>query len=459
MPTVFDGDQVLERVLELLPPGATADARWEWERFTTMRFANGWIHQPHIEQVASLSVRAEVEGRLGIATTLDLRPESLQRTVDEAVALARCAPVERTFPGFPGGGTIAPSTPYSTVTARLTPEEAGRWTEQLLEGARASAPEGRISGVAHFGDTRLHVANTSGRRARTRRSLAAARVLVERLAFDPPSTGWAEAAHFDHRKLRPREVGVEAGERAARAAPVAIEPGAYRVVLDGSAAAKLVSELGYLGFGARGAEDGWSCLARRRGRRIAPEGFSITDDGRSVETLPQGIDFEGTAKRRTPLVRDGIAGGAVSDLLSGARRRSRTTGHAWPPEAPWGEFGAVPQNTIVSRGKARDLDELVRETRRGILVTRFHYVRTVDESKAILTGMTRDGTYKIERGEITEPVRNLRFTESVLTALGGLELWGRDRRCFTDDDERGAVATTAAPMLTRRFRFTSATLF
>lgn len=451
---------VAERVLDLLPSGVAADARVETARWGTMRFANGAIHQPHLESLTELSLRVVDARRVATATTLDLSRAGLRRTVAEALSLARCAPEETKFPGFPGDSPRGrASLPYSRATAELDPIDQGRWVARLLDGARSAAPDGRIAGVAHFGATELAVANTSGRRARSRRSIVTAQVLVERVGVDAVPSGWSEVAHFDHRALDPSALGREAGERAARTPPRAIGAGAYRVLLDGSAVAKLVGELGYLGFGARGAEEGWSCLARQRGRRIAPEGFDLTDDARSERTVPQAIDAEGTAKRRTPLVVDGLAGGPTLDLLTAARLGARPTGHAFAPEAPWGELGAMPQNPIVSAGEAKDLEELVRETRRGILVTRFHYVRTVHAGRSVLTGMTRDGTYRIERGELAGPVHNLRFTESILRALKGIELWGRERRCYPSDDERGAICVTAPAAVVKSFRFTSATVF
>jgi PmbA protein len=454
-----EGLSTIDALFERLPAGASADARIEGGRFDTMRFANGWIQQPHLEEITGLSLRIALGRRLGTVTTLDLTPVGMRRAIDAGLGLARSAPEEKLFPGFARGGTSSPATPYSVATARLTPEEEGRWATRLIEGARSVVPEGRVSGVLHVGDTWLAVGNTSGRRCRTRRSIVSARVLVERLALDPAPSGWSEAAHFDHRQLDAAALGREAGERVAKRVPEPVRAGTYRVLLGGSAAAKLFSELGYLGFGSRGVEDGWSCLARRRGHRIGPENLDVYDDARSSDTLPQGIDAEGMTKRRTPLIRGGIARGPVLDLLGAARTGGTPTGHAFPPESPWGEYGAVPQNLLVAPGEARSMEELIRETRRGLLVTRFHYVRTVHPGKAILTGMTRDGTYRIERGEIAGPVRNLRFTESILTALRGAELWGRNRRCYADDDERGATCTTASPLLTRAFRFTSATLF
>jgi predicted Zn-dependent protease len=111
---------------------------------------------------------------------------------------------------------------------------------------------------------------------------------------------------------------------------------------------------------------------------------------------------------------------------------------------------------VLSAGDASD-DELVKETRSGVLVTRFHYVRVVHPGRAVITGMTRDGTYRIENGEIVGPVRNLRFTQSILSALAGVELLGKERRRYAD--ERGFSSATCPAAVAGEFSFTSATLF
>ena len=123
---------------------------------------------------------------------------------------------------------------------------------------------------------------------------------------------------------------------------------------------------------------------------------------------------------------------------------------------PWGTHGPVPGHLLVRPGDASE-DELVRATRRGILVTRFHYVRTVDPASGTITGMTRDGTARIENGEVVGPVRNLRFTESLRTLLAGVEGIGRETRTYSG--ERGQISQTVPALSAREFRFTSATVF
>jgi PmbA protein len=449
-------DPVAAAVREL-PEGMSADARVVSSTWTTIRFANGRIHQPHRDEVTHVSFRVSDGRRLGTATTGDTTPAGIAEVVKSARALARVAPLEPKFPGFPSDSAPRPAAiAYSESTAGLGPEEVTRIAERILAAAGDRAPGGRIAGVVNVGQEEMRVVNSSGLDRSTRTSSAQTSVLVDRPERDPPVSGWSEGAHWDAARLSPETIGREAAERVATAAPEAVTPGAYRVVLRGSAVSDLIGFLAILGFGGHAEDEGWSCLLKKRGRRIAPESIHLVDDARSRSTLPSAIDYEGVAARATPLLDHGVVGPAVMDVVTAGRLGRRLTGHGLPPESPSGDWGPIPTHLQLSGGDASE-EELIRSTRRGLLVTRFHYVRVVDPGLGIITGMTRDGTYRIEHGEVVGPARNLRFTESVLGALRGTELLGKDRRIHSD--ERASLCVTCPALLTKSFRFTSATLF
>jgi len=442
-------------VFRALPAGTTGDVRVIASVSTTIRFSNGRVRQPHLERSAQVSLRLADGRRLATATGSDASRDGLRRLVGSAGTLARIAPVEPKFPGFrPPGGRGPARLAYSPTTAELSPEGATAIAEEILEAARDEAPGARVAGVVQVGHETLRVANSSGLDRRTRRSVAVASVLVERPDQDPPVSGWSEAAHWDAARLAPAALGREAAERMARSPPEAVPPGQHPVVLRGPAVAQLLQFLAHLGFSANGEVEGWSCLRGRRGKKVAPESVTLIDDPRSRETLPRAIDCEGTWTRPTPLLTKGVARDVVTDLLTSGRLGRPLTGHALPPEAPWGDYGPMPTNMLLAPGDASE-EELVRETRRGLLVTRFHYVRVVDPGRGVITGMTRDGTYSIEHGEVARPARNLRFTESVLASLASLRLLGKERRIYSE----GGDCATAPAVALGAFRFTSATLF
>ena len=447
----------LRRSFDGLERGQSADVRVSRFAWTTIRVANGRIHQPHFARGTQVSYRVADGTRLGTATGEDSTPRGITELFARAAALARIAPVEPKFPGFSNGSArrVAPAA-FSASTAATSPEAATRVAEAILAAARAGAAGGRIAGVVNVGMEERLVATSAGRFRTDRTSASQASVLIDRPDREPPVSGWSEGAHWNLARLDPARLGREAADRMARSEPRAVSPGTYRVVLRGPALAEAILFLGHLGFSGHGEVEGWSCLRRRRGRRVADSAVHLVDDARSTDTIPRAIDYEGTPTRRTVLIDHGVAGDVVTDLVTAGRLGRRPTGHAPPPESPWGEFGPHPSHLLLARGDASE-EELVRSTRNGLLVTRFHYVRVVDPGRGIITGMTRDGTFRIEGGEITTPVRNLRFTESVVSLLRGIVALGKERRIYSDE-QGGSVATVPSAAV-RAFRFTSATLF
>ncbi|HEY4633228.1 MAG TPA: metallopeptidase TldD-related protein [Candidatus Limnocylindrales bacterium] len=209
-------------------------------------------------------------------------------------------------------------------------------------------------------------------------------------------------------------IGREAAEKArATANAVAVDAGDYPVVLEEYAVVDLLDMLGYLGFSALAVQEGRSFV--EIGKRIGSDLVTIVDDGRDGAGLPMAFDYEGVAKQRVSLVDAGICRGVVYDAQTGSRDGVTSTGHGLPAPNPYGPF---PLNQVMAAGTATR-EDLVAGLDRGLLVTRFHYTNPVHPKLAIVTGMTRDGTFLVEGGRIVAPVRNLRYTQSYLGALTG----------------------------------------
>ena len=130
------------------------------------------------------------------------------------------------------------------------------------------------------------------------------------------------------------------------------------------------------------------------------------------------FDFEGTAKKRVDLIRDGVFVDGVYDRRSAKQAGKESTGHALPPPNPQGPF---PLNLVMDTGDTTR-NKMIESMERGLLVTRFHYSNVVHPTQSVITGMTRDGTWLVQNGEIAYPVKNFRFTQSILEALAGVEL-------------------------------------
>jgi predicted Zn-dependent protease len=243
-----------------------------------------------------------------------------------------------------------------------------------------------------------------------------------------------------------------AADRAVRGRdPVDLEPGRYDVVLAPPALAELLEWMSMVSFGATAMLDGTSLLAGREGAELCDERITLAD-----RTGPGDCPFdaEGSPRSEVLMIDRGRGGKVVTDRITAARLGDDrgSTGHAPPIEDSFAT-GPTPQHLFMAAGDD-DLDELVGKVERGIYVTRLHYVNgLLNPRKATMTGMTRDGTFLIENGQLGRGVSNLRFTENMLEALGRIGGLGRELVDVPTWWSEGGTLTCPAVLL-REFRFT-----
>ena len=311
----------------------------------------------------------------------------------------------------------------------------------------AAADEAGVTAFGSFSTEAeaVAVATTRGVRAAERRT--SSQLLTVTMGPDN-GTGYAEQVSVDATLIDAQAIGREAAERArASVNPIDIAPGDYPVVLLHYAVVDLVDMLGYLGFSALAVEEDRSFW--EPGRRVASPLVTLADDARDAAGVPMGFDAEGVPKQRLSLLDSGVCRDLAYDAQSAARAGRASTGHGLPAPNTYGPF---PTNMVMAAGDT-PMDELVGGLDRGLLVTRFHYTNPVHSKKVIITGMTRDGTFMVEGGQIVGPVRNLRFTMSYLDALANVEAVSRERRCL-----RGFLGASVVPSLRlSSFSFTGAT--
>ena len=400
--------------------GATeAEALVVAEDAALTRFANSQIHQNVAEKNITINLRFVVGKRVGVASSDRTDDEGLERLAERASAIARVVEELEDWAGLPEPTEVEDvDGAYAAATASATPE-------QRAEGVRAVIAAADAAGVNAYGsfstgtDTTA-VANSKGIRVGETRT--AAQLLT--VSMGPNGgTGYAEQASVDATTIDAAAVGREAaGKARATANAVAIDAGDYSVVLEEYAVVDLLDMLGYLGFSALAVQEGRSFF--EEGRRIGSDLVSIVDDSHHPAGFPMGFDYEGVAKRRVTLLERGVCRSVVHDTQTAARAGVESTGHGLPAPNPWGPF---PLNMIMAAGDTAR-DDLIGGLDRGLLVTRFHYTNPVHPKLAIITGMTRDGTFLVEGGQIVGPVRNLRFTQSYLEALDCTAAVARERK-------------------------------
>jgi predicted Zn-dependent protease len=270
------------------------------------------------------------------------------------------------------------------------------------------------------------------------------------LSMGETGSGWASYLGRGPEGFDATALGEQAADLAVRSAnPGDLEPGTYRVVLGPEAVADIMDFLGYVGFSAKAYEEGRSFLSNQLESQIMSEWVSIVDDGVSDHALGLPFDYEGMPKRRTLLIEDGVGIQPVTDSYWAEKSGFPNSGHALP--AP-NSFGPLPMNLEMLPGDAT-LEELIGRVDYGVYVTRFHYVNVEDPIPVTLTGMTRDGTFLIENGALTRPLKNLRFTQSAIEALEWCEALTSERT-FVGTEEG---ASLVPGILLERFTFTGQT--
>lgn len=398
------------------------------------RFANNRIHQNVAEENTSVSVRAVLGKRTGVASTNRLDDEGLRACCESAVAAARIAPEDAGFPGLPGPEPIERVERVCESTRAFDAEARAGAASAIIEQSRVRdlSAAGTVARV----DYAVAVANSRGVDAAMGVTDVKATVLS---TGNDGGSGWASWLGCDAARFAPEALGDEAATLAQRSEnPGTLEPGSYEVVLAPEAVSDVLDFLGYLSFGAQAVDEKASFIAGHVGERLLSELITLTENALSAETVGLNFDFEGSPKRRTPLVEAGVVRGPVTDSYWAAKLGVPNTGHALPAPNP---YGPLAMNLELAAGDT-SVDAMIAGVERGLYVTRFHYVNVEDPVRVVLTGMTRDGTFMIENGRLTQPVKNVRFTQSAVDALSDVRAVG-DRRVLIGPEEGGANLTPA----------------
>jgi len=448
-------ETLLKRVLSLSSADETEVVLLGLEEQLT-RFANNGIHQHVAEANRYLVVRAALGRRVGVAATNDLTGAGLGQAVETAIAIAKLRPEDAGFPGLPAPASVPEVATFDEATAGCSP--AGRAQAVRVVCRRAEEAGCVAAGAFRTGVHEWAVANSHGLFAYHPATVAD--LTTVGMTEDSSGSGFAAGVSWKVAQVDVVALGEQAINKALRSRdPRPLEPGVYPVVLEPYAAHNFVLELGRAAS-ANAVQEGQSWMSGRRGEQLMSPLISLWDDGCDPAGWPLPFDFEGVPRQRVDIVRAGVVGEPVYDRARAAKEEKASTGHALPatnPFNPWlnaARLGPIPLHTFMGTGDST-LEEMVAGTERGLYVTRFWYCRTVHPREAVVTGLTRDGTFLIEHGELTTPVRNLRFTQSYVEALAGTEAVGlKAHRVWTNPGILSAPALKLAA-----FNFTGATEF
>jgi len=406
---------------------------------TNVRFADNRISTAGAVSNTGLTVQSSFGPKHAAIQTNDLSDESLERAVRQSEALAKLAPDDpEAMPPLPPQ-QYEQGRNFFESTANVDPAARAEAARLAIEPCRA-AGDLKAAGFLLTGIGAGAVGNNKGLFA-FQRSTSSNYTLTVRTT-DGTGSGWAGADHPDWSQLDVKGVAQRAIEKARLSRnPSAIEPGRYTVVLEPQAVGDLVQLLAFA-LDARSADEGRSAFSKQGGgtkigEKVTDERATLFSDPTDAQLLSNVFDGQGLAARRQVWIENGVLKKLTYSRFW-AQKKNTT------PDAG--------TNAVKLAGGEASVEDLIKSTQRGVLVTRLWYLRQVDPRTVLYTGLTRDGTFLIENGKISRAVKNMRFNESPLFMLNNLEALGRAVR-VAGTESGGDVVMPALKV--RDFNFTS----
>ena len=404
-----------------------------------VRFADNRISTAGGVSTATLNVQSSFGPKHAVISTNDFSDAGLERAVRQSEALAKLAPDDpEAMPELEPQQYENVKT-YFDSTAELGPEGRAQAARLAIDPCRA-AGDLKAAGFLITGIGASAVGNSKGLFA-YQSGTSANYTLTVRTA-DGTGSGWAGTDHPDWSQLDVKGVAQRAIEKARLSRnPVAVEPGRYTVVMEPQAVGDLVQLLAFA-LDARSADEGRSAFSKQGGGtkvgdKVVDERVTLLSDPADPQLLSNVFDGQGLPARRQVWIENGVL-------------KKLTYSRFWAQKK--GQQPDAGTNAVKLVGGTQSLDDLIKSTPRGILLTRLWYLRQVDPRTELYTGLTRDGTFLIENGKISKAVKNLRFNESPLFILNNLEALGRAER-VAGTEAGGDVVMPALKV--RDFNFTS----
>jgi PmbA protein len=448
--------ELAERAVELAGPDAFALVTYE--RSLMLRFAAGRPTQSTAIDDVTLEIAIPIRGHVGRAATNAVDDASIAECAARARLAAQAAETSGGQGRFPGFGMSDHDAivrdAFDSDTAELDPKAGGSALAATFSVAAEYGLEAH--GIWTVAEQEQGWANRDEGGSERRTD-----AFMKVICIAPSGrSGYAAQSSVAVGDLDARALA-ERGARKALAAGEQTEPppGEYAVVFETHAVGWLCDLLAGCAFNGLAHAEGRGALDGRLGERVAAPAINLADSPIHPRTLRRTFDAEGRLKSPLPLIGDGVAHGVAHDIRSAALAGDGavTTGHAL---APGGDaFGPHPTNLVLAGGEAADEAELCAPVERGVYVTRLWYANVVRPKETLITAVTRDGTFLIEDGKVTRPLRDLRLTDSVLGILSRTQALGRDQQLTSDGEfygRRFAYGVVCPGLRADAVRFTGA---
>jgi len=428
------------------------------ERSLMLRFAAGRPTQTTAIEDVTIEIAIPFHGHVGRAATNEIDDGALAKCAERARLAARAAETSGGEGHFPGFGQadhdLVVRETFDPATAELDPERGAAALADAFEVAAAHGLEAH--GIWTVAEQEQGWATEDDGEAERRTD-----AFMKVICIAPSGrSGYAASSSVAVGDISARELAESAARKALAAGEQAeLPPGEYPVVFESHAVGWLCDLLAGCAFNGLAHAEGRGALDGRLGEQVAASQIDLADVPAHPDTLPRSFDAEGIPKAPLSLIQDGVAQAVAHDLRSAALAGNGavTTGHAL---APGGHAsGPYPTNLVLAGGGAADEAELCAPVARGIYVTRLWYANVVRPKETLITAVTRDGTFLIEDGRVTRPLRDLRLTDSILGILSRTEALSREQRLASDGEfygRRFAYGVVCPALRANAVRFTGA---
>ena len=440
------------KVEEILGEAITASEADETEvifnatESSLTRFSENRIHQNVMELNAGVIVRAAEGKRVGVASTNVIDENGIKKVVRQALEVARAQGEKEDYYGLPEPTPVEKVNGFDPTTAECNPDTRASAVGKVISAAKTGGM--KAAGSFRTSESVLAVANSIG--VMTFHPYTGAHLVT--VVDSGISTGYGEGSGWKMDDVDINALAEDAVKRAEMSKnPRDIEPGKYDVVLEHYCLSDIMRWMAFIVFDTKDVLEGRSLLSKRMGDKIMGDNVTITDDGLNPAGVSIPFDFEGMPKEKVELVKNGFATDLPYDTATSRQANKPNNGHALPPGY---SGGPIPLDIFVEPGDA-DVETMINSMDRGLYITRFHYINGyVEPMQAVFTGMTRDGTFWVEDGKIAYPVKNLRWTQSMLSAFSNVEMMSKERKLFGSADE---ISVYTPAMYIKDFEFTGST--
>jgi predicted Zn-dependent protease len=412
-----EAKRILEKVISFSKADGV-EANLNGSNGGNIRYARNTVSTSGEDSNVTLAVQSNFGKKSGTATINEFDDASLEKVVRRAEELARLSPENPEFMDSLPQQTYGESKTFSEATSKITPEYRAQAAANSINPA--SAKDVTAAGFLDDNHSFASMMNSKGLFAYNQST--GVNFTATMRTNDGTGSGWVTRDFNDVSKLDTAEASRVAIDKAILSKEAkAIEPGKYTVILEPAASAELLGNM-FFNMGARQADEGRSFLSKKGGgtklgEKLVDERVNIYTDPFNTEVPASPWTGDGQARKRMEI----LTGGSVKNMFYDRYWASQKNVAPVP----------FPGNIIMEGGSA-SLEDMIKDTKKGILVTRFWYIRSVDPQTLLYTGLTRDGTFYIENGKIKHPVKNFRFNESPVIMLNNLETLGKQVRVDGD---------------------------